>query len=158
MERDEISVPAGAVLRHLQEIDDALEPGPARHVAGDVVQVDRHDRIHHHMTWRQAIATADADARRLPDADCRVDLARLDPLPQPLQEHHGDKDAMIVAPVHAWLILQASGFRAEERKMDEWNLPWEGGCRCGASRVRIAKPPLLTGICHCSGCQTMTAS
>jgi hypothetical protein len=42
--------------------------------------------------------------------------------------------------------------------MDEWKLPWEGGCRCGAVRVRVTKPPLLTGACHCTGCQSMTAS
>jgi hypothetical protein len=37
-------------------------------------------------------------------------------------------------------------------------LPWEGGCRCGQVRIRISKPPLLTMACHCSGCQTMSAS
>src|SRR5215213_574415 len=45
------------------------------------------------------------------------------------------------------------------RKMsDSWKLPWEGGCRCGAVRIRVTKPPLLTGACHCTGCQKMTAS
>lgn len=38
------------------------------------------------------------------------------------------------------------------------DLPWEGGCRCGAVRLRVAKPPLVTAICHCRGCQQMTAS
>lgn len=42
--------------------------------------------------------------------------------------------------------------------MDEWNLPWEGGCRCGALRVQVTKPPLLSGACHCTGCQVMSAS
>jgi hypothetical protein len=42
--------------------------------------------------------------------------------------------------------------------MDEWNLPWDGGCRCGAVRLRVTKPPLLTGACHCTGCQKMSAS
>jgi hypothetical protein len=42
--------------------------------------------------------------------------------------------------------------------MDEWNLPWEGGCRCGQVRVRVTKPPLLSFACHCTGCQKMTAS
>lgn len=41
---------------------------------------------------------------------------------------------------------------------DDWNLPWEGGCRCGAVRIRVTKPPLLAAACHCSGCQTMSAS
>ncbi|MFL6843575.1 MAG: GFA family protein [Allosphingosinicella sp.] len=42
--------------------------------------------------------------------------------------------------------------------MDDWKLPWEGGCRCDAVRIRVTKPPLLTGACHCTGCQSMTAS
>jgi hypothetical protein len=42
--------------------------------------------------------------------------------------------------------------------MDDWKLPWDGGCRCAAVRIRVTKPPLLTGACHCAGCQTMSAS
>ncbi|HEY1750046.1 MAG TPA: GFA family protein [Caulobacteraceae bacterium] len=42
--------------------------------------------------------------------------------------------------------------------MDDWKLPWEGGCRCGAVRVRVTLPPLLASACHCAGCQRMTAS
>lgn len=37
-------------------------------------------------------------------------------------------------------------------------LPLDGGCRCGQVRFRITAPPLLTGACHCTGCQRMTAS
>ena len=42
--------------------------------------------------------------------------------------------------------------------MSDWNLPWEGGCRCGQVRFRISAPPLITMACHCTGCQQMTAS
>jgi len=42
--------------------------------------------------------------------------------------------------------------------MSDWNLPWEGGCRCGATRFRITEPPLMAAACHCTGCQTMSAS
>jgi hypothetical protein len=42
--------------------------------------------------------------------------------------------------------------------MGEWNLPWEGGCRCGRTRIRVTAPPLLAAACHCTGCQRMTAS
>ena len=38
----------------------------------------------------------------------------------------------------------------------DWKLPWEGGCRCGALRFRITQAPLLSGACHCTGCQRMT--
>lgn len=42
--------------------------------------------------------------------------------------------------------------------MGEWSLPMDGGCRCGKVRFRIDGPPLLTMVCHCRGCQRMTAS
>lgn len=42
--------------------------------------------------------------------------------------------------------------------MSDWKLPWEGGCRCGAVRIRVTKPPILSSACHCSGCQRMSAS
>ncbi len=42
--------------------------------------------------------------------------------------------------------------------MDAWKLPWDGGCRCGATRIRVTAPPLLASACHCTGCQRMTAS
>lgn len=42
--------------------------------------------------------------------------------------------------------------------MDDWKLPWDGGCRCGAVRIRVSKAPLLAMACHCTGCQTMSAS
>ncbi len=41
---------------------------------------------------------------------------------------------------------------------DGWNLPWDGGCRCGAVRIRVTGAPLLAGACHCTGCQVMSAS
>ncbi len=40
----------------------------------------------------------------------------------------------------------------------DWQLPWEGGCRCGQVRLRITAAPLLAMACHCTGCQRMTAS
>lgn len=42
--------------------------------------------------------------------------------------------------------------------MDDWKLPWSGGCRCGAVRVSVTGPPLLASACHCTGCQKMSAS
>ncbi|MGE0846128.1 MAG: GFA family protein [Flavobacteriaceae bacterium] len=37
-------------------------------------------------------------------------------------------------------------------------LPWDGGCRCGETRIRVTLPPILTMACHCAGCQSMTAA
>lgn len=42
--------------------------------------------------------------------------------------------------------------------MDDWKLPWTGGCRCGRLRFEISAPPLVTMACHCTGCQKMSAS
>jgi hypothetical protein len=42
--------------------------------------------------------------------------------------------------------------------MTDWNLPWEGGCRCGQVRLKITAPPLITMACHCTGCQRMSSS
>jgi len=42
--------------------------------------------------------------------------------------------------------------------MTDWNLPWEGGCRCGQVRLKVTAPPILTLACHCVGCQKMSAS
>jgi hypothetical protein len=36
--------------------------------------------------------------------------------------------------------------------------PREGGCRCGRVRFRVTAPALLASVCHCRGCQLMTAS
>jgi hypothetical protein len=46
----------------------------------------------------------------------------------------------------------------EEAAMDKPTLPWDGECRCGALRFKVTKPPMLTGACHCTGCQRMTGS
>lgn len=37
-------------------------------------------------------------------------------------------------------------------------LPLDGTCRCGRVAIRVTAPPLLTGACHCSGCQRMSSS
>lgn len=42
--------------------------------------------------------------------------------------------------------------------MDDWKLPWTGGCMCGQVRFTVSAPPLLTMACHCLGCQKLTAS
>ena len=42
--------------------------------------------------------------------------------------------------------------------MQDWKLPWAGGCRCGKTRIAVTAPPLLASACHCTGCQKMTAS
>lgn len=38
------------------------------------------------------------------------------------------------------------------------DFPYVGHCRCGALRIEISAPPVLTAACHCRGCQRMSAS
>lgn len=38
------------------------------------------------------------------------------------------------------------------------NLPTDGQCRCGQGVVHVSTPPLLTGACHCTGCQRTSSS
>ena len=33
----------------------------------------------------------------------------------------------------------------------------EGSCLCGAVRIRVTAPPLLTSACHCRDCQKLSA-
>jgi hypothetical protein len=42
--------------------------------------------------------------------------------------------------------------------VDDWQLPWQGGCLCGGIRFRIDAAPLLTIACHCNWCQKRSAS
>ena len=42
--------------------------------------------------------------------------------------------------------------------MDDWKLPWDGGCRCNETRLRVTRPPLIAAACHCFECQRMSAS
>jgi hypothetical protein len=42
--------------------------------------------------------------------------------------------------------------------MEDWKLPWQGGCLCGQVRFAVAAPPMLAFACHCSACQKLTAS
>ena len=37
-------------------------------------------------------------------------------------------------------------------------LPWEGGCQCGAVRLRVVAPPLTLYCCHCRECQRQSSS
>jgi hypothetical protein len=53
--------------------------------------------------------------------------------------------------------MSASAAERDEDQMDDWKLPWDGGCRCGAVRIRVTGPPLLAAACHCTGCQSMTS-
>ena len=42
--------------------------------------------------------------------------------------------------------------------MTERELPWEGGCLCGAIRYRLTEDALGLHVCHCTNCQRITGS
>jgi hypothetical protein len=66
----------------------------------------------------------------------------------------------IACPPLFGLIVARPATAVQQRRisMDEWKLPWEGGCRCGAVRLRVTAPPMMTLACHCAGCRKMSAS
>jgi hypothetical protein len=40
--------------------------------------------------------------------------------------------------------------------MEPMKLPMTGSCRCGKVRFEVAKAPVMTAACHCTGCQKMS--
>jgi hypothetical protein len=42
--------------------------------------------------------------------------------------------------------------------MEDWKLPWDGGCRCSRVRFKVTQAPIMSMACHCAGCQKMSAS
>ncbi len=42
--------------------------------------------------------------------------------------------------------------------MKPTKLPMRGSCRCGEVTFEIGAPPLMTAVCHCTGCQRMSGS
>ena len=42
--------------------------------------------------------------------------------------------------------------------MTQFTLPMHGGCQCGQNRYVIAEPPRSLYACHCTDCQTQSAS
>ena len=88
-EFDQIDLLALAVSGGFQEVDDAQKARAAGEVRGYVGKVDLADRAHLDKARPQGIATADLDARAMPDADAARDLAPHDPVAQFLGEGHG---------------------------------------------------------------------
>ena len=37
-------------------------------------------------------------------------------------------------------------------------LPLAGRCRCGRVTFEVTAPPVMTAVCHCTGCQRMSSS
>jgi hypothetical protein len=42
--------------------------------------------------------------------------------------------------------------------MGRLQLPMSGQCRCGAVKIVVRAPPIMTFACHCRGCQRMSSS
>jgi hypothetical protein len=38
----------------------------------------------------------------------------------------------------------------------DWKLPWNASCLCGRIKMRITAPPVMSGACHCTGCQKLS--
>src|SRR5688572_30228420 len=86
MEPDQVHVLAAAVLRHLQQVDEAGEARGPRELRRDVGQRDPLDRVDLDRAFAERVASADLDARALPDAHAARDLAAADAVVQALRE------------------------------------------------------------------------
>src|SRR5688500_12338624 len=75
VELDEVDVPTLAVLRHLEQVDHAVESRAARQLAGDVVEGNGQDRLHQYMPAFHRIDAADPDMRLRPDPHAAGDSA-----------------------------------------------------------------------------------
>jgi hypothetical protein len=64
----------------------------------------------------------------------------------------------VLIPIRNRLESTPMNTHETDESLAEWQLPWQGGCRCGQVRLRITATPLLAMACHCSGCQRMSAS
>lgn len=41
---------------------------------------------------------------------------------------------------------------------DTWKLPWSASCLCGAVKMQVTAPPMLSLACHCKACQKLSSS
>src|SRR5882672_6291612 len=88
VELDEVDVLTAAVLRDLEEVDDAREAGFARERGRDVIEFDPAHLVHHHVPGAERVATADLHVRALPDAHAAGDLAARDRLAETFRKLH----------------------------------------------------------------------
>src|SRR3954471_15900580 len=84
----EIDGLAGAVLRNLEQVDDARESGAPGERGGDVVERDLPELVDDDMSRTELVLMTHAHVRPPPDADADRDFAALDRRPQPLRELH----------------------------------------------------------------------
>src|SRR6185503_18220144 len=90
VESHQVHVRAVAMLRDLQQVDDAVEARLPRQLRRDVRHLDLLDRVDFDLPHcGAAVALARLDARRLPDANAASNLAAPDAGTQTLGEVHG---------------------------------------------------------------------
>ena len=78
-----------AVLRDLEEIDDAHEPRPLRELGGDIGEGDLEDLCHQNLTGRERVPATDLHVWSLPQADGRGDFAATNAIAERSHELHG---------------------------------------------------------------------
>src|SRR6188768_1020956 len=89
MKMNEVDAIAAPVLRHLEQVDDAVEARAPGEIGGDVRQADRLDRIHLDLAVLvHTVAAANLDVRPGPDAHAAGDFPPFDRLAKPLGEDH----------------------------------------------------------------------
>src|ERR1017187_6622666 len=88
VESDQIDILAFAVLRHLEQIDDAQEARLAGQLPSDIRKTDWLDRIHLDLTFFHPVPVADLDVGAHPYSDAASDLAATNTVAEALGEHH----------------------------------------------------------------------
>lgn len=88
MEPNQVDAVAAAVFRRLQQILGVAKPGFARQVVGDVLDVDRDNRVHDHVSLVHGVAATGFHMEPLPDPDGAPDAAAADTLAKMFREDH----------------------------------------------------------------------
>jgi hypothetical protein len=105
MEPDQINVPAAAVFRNLEEVNDTCEAGLLRQPRSDVRETDGQNRIHLYRTLFHAVVTANLYVGTSPDPDAASDLPVPNALAQTFGEHH-EESLRLGWPMAAELAAQ----------------------------------------------------
>src|SRR5689334_4967359 len=76
------------MLRDLEQIDNAQEPGLSRQLGSDVLKADLLDRLHFDLAFVHPVSPADLHVGPRPDSHAAGDFAIANGIPQTLSEHH----------------------------------------------------------------------
>ena len=89
MEPDEINILARTVFRHVEQVDDVLEPAGSCEIRSDFAERNRDDRIDFDFAALHAVSLTRPNVWPLPHADAGCDRTRSHAVAKVLDEEHG---------------------------------------------------------------------